>query len=53
MTFDLYILEKGQRLASTASETKGAKYHRKIGFLMIKPTKKPVKIAEAKKTIQF
>jgi hypothetical protein len=40
LTFDPYISYKWQRLASTASEREGAKYHRKTGFLMINPTKR-------------
>ena len=40
LTFDPYISCKCQRLASTASKSRGAKYHRKIGFLMINPTKR-------------
>ena len=40
LTFDPYISYKCQRLASTASKREGAKYHRKIGFLMINPTKR-------------
>ena len=48
MTFDPYILYKCQKLASTASEREGAKYIRKIGFLMIIPQKEAVKVAEAK-----
>ena len=40
LTFDPYISCKCQRLASTASESKGAQFHRKIGFLMINPTKR-------------
>ena len=40
LTFDPYILFKCQRLAYTASEREGAKYHRKTGFLMINPTKR-------------
>ena len=40
LTFDPYISCKCQRLASTASKSKGAKYHRKIGFLMINLTKR-------------
>jgi hypothetical protein len=34
-----YISYKFQRMASTASEREGAKYHRKIEFLMINPTR--------------
>jgi hypothetical protein len=40
LTFDPYISYKCQRLASTASEREGAKYHRNTGFLMINPTKR-------------
>ena len=40
LTFDPYISYNYQRLASTASKREGAKYHRKIGFLMINPTKR-------------
>ena len=40
LTFDPYISYKCQRLPSTASEREGTKYHRKIGFLMINPTKR-------------
>ena len=40
LTFGPYISYKCQRLASTVSESEGAKYHRKTGFLMINPTKR-------------
>ena len=40
LTFDPYISCKCPRLASTASKGKGAKYHRKIRFLMINLTKR-------------
>ena len=40
LTFDPYISYKCPRLASTASKREGAKYHRRIGFLMINPTKR-------------
>ena len=40
LTFDPYISYKCQRLASTASKREFAQYHRRIGFLMINPTKR-------------
>ena len=49
LTFDSYISYKCQRLASTASEREGVKFHWKIGLLMINTTKRGCQVGSGQR----